>query len=60
MTPHNVGRSRQDIELWLAPIAGTRVLAPWHILIGTQVGRLVIDAAKFTTTGGAEVTATAN
>jgi len=52
--------SNKDIELWLAPVAGTRVLAPWHILIGTQVGRLVIDAAKFSTTSGPEITATAN
>jgi hypothetical protein len=50
----------KDIEIWLAPINGTRVLAPWHIVIGTQVGRLVIDAAKFTQQASNEMAATAN
>lgn len=50
-----------DIELWLAPISGTRVLAPWHIVIGTQVGRLVVDATRFAQEGnGNELAATAN
>ena len=49
----------KDMEIWLAPVSGTRVLAPWHIVIGTQVGRLVIDAAKFIQNGN-ELAATAN
>lgn len=38
----------RDLEVWLAPIEGTRVLAPWRIVIGTQIGRLTIDASRFT------------
>ena len=37
----------RDLEIWLAPIEGTRVLAPWRIVVGTQVGRLVIEAERF-------------
>ena len=37
----------RDLEIWLAPIDGTRVLAPWRIVVGTQVGRLVIEAERF-------------
>jgi hypothetical protein len=37
----------KDLEIWLAPIEGTRVLAPWRIVVGTQVGRLVIEAERF-------------
>ena len=48
-----------DLEIWLTPVNGTRVLAPWHIVIGTQVGRLVIDAAKYTQSSN-EIAATAN
>jgi Protein of unknown function (DUF3108) len=51
---HRAGREQTrfmaentDMEIWLAPVAGTRVLAPCHMVIGTQVGRLVFDAAKF-------------
>jgi hypothetical protein len=37
----------KDLEVWLAPIEGTRVLAPWRIVVGTQIGRLVIEAERF-------------
>jgi len=42
----------RDLEVWLVPIEGTSVLAPWRIVVGTQVGRLVIEAAKFVTGDG--------
>jgi hypothetical protein len=41
--------ANRDLEVWLAPIAGTRVLAPWRIVVGTQIGRLTIEATRFST-----------
>jgi Protein of unknown function (DUF3108) len=37
----------RDIELWLAPIAGTRVVAPYRISIPTPVGVGVMEATQF-------------
>jgi hypothetical protein len=37
----------RDMEVWLAPVEGTRVLAPFKIIVATQVGRLVIGARQF-------------
>jgi hypothetical protein len=39
-----------DLEVWLAPIQGTHVLAPWRIVVGTMVGRLIISAVSYTST----------
>jgi hypothetical protein len=39
--------ANRDLEVWLAPIVGTRVLAPWRIVVGTQIGRLEIAATRF-------------
>jgi hypothetical protein len=44
--------ANRDLELWLTPINGTRVLAPWRIIVGTQIGRLRIDAARYGQSGG--------
>jgi hypothetical protein len=35
------------LEVWLAPVAGTAVLVPYRIMIGTQMGDLVIMARDF-------------
>jgi hypothetical protein len=35
------------LEVWLAPVAGTSVMVPYRIMIGTQVGDLVIIARDF-------------
>ncbi len=35
------------LEVWLAPVDGTRVLVPYRILIGTQMGDLVIVSRDF-------------
>jgi hypothetical protein len=35
------------LEVWLVPVDGTRVLVPYRILIGTQVGDLVIVSRDF-------------
>lgn len=39
--------ANRDIELWLAPIKGTHVLAPFKIIVGTQIGRLTMNATQF-------------
>jgi hypothetical protein len=39
----------RDIELWLAPIAGTSVLAPFRASVASMVGNLVIQAKEFET-----------
>ncbi|MDQ0468052.1 DUF3108 domain-containing protein [Labrys wisconsinensis] len=44
--------ANRDMEVWLAPVAGTRVLAPARIVVGTQIGRLVIAATRFAQGGG--------
>jgi len=36
--------ANRDMEVWLMPIKGTRVLAPGRIVVGTQIGRLDILA----------------
>lgn len=39
----------RDIEMWYAPIAGTRVLAPFRINIPTLFGTAVLQATQFMT-----------
>lgn len=47
----------REIELVLAPIAGTRILAPFQVSVTSMLGNLVLQAdrfeAKAATTGGA-------
>ena len=35
------------LEVWLAPVQDTTLLLPYRLLIGTQVGDLVVSAKKF-------------
>ena len=37
----------RDIEMWLAPIAGTRVLVPYRVSIPTPIGLGVLQASQF-------------
>jgi hypothetical protein len=37
----------QDIEAWLAPIAGTRVLVPYRVSVPTPIGVGVMQATQF-------------
>ena len=37
----------RDIEIWLAPIAGTRVLVPYRVQGPTPVGQAVLEATQF-------------
>jgi uncharacterized protein DUF3108 len=39
----------RDIELTLAPIAGTRVLAPFRLSIANMLGNMVVEATEFET-----------
>jgi hypothetical protein len=43
---HYVSKLR-DIEVWLAPIAGTRVLVPFRVQGPTPIGRVVMEATEF-------------
>jgi uncharacterized protein DUF3108 len=37
----------RDIELWLAPIAGTRVIAPYRVSLPTPIGVGIMQATQF-------------
>lgn len=39
--------ANKEMEVWLAPVAGTRALMPWKISIRTQYGLAVITATSF-------------
>jgi hypothetical protein len=41
---------QRDIEVWLAPIAGTRVLVPYRVQGPTPLGRVVLEATEFVST----------
>ncbi|MDF3812121.1 DUF3108 domain-containing protein [Rhodopseudomonas sp. BAL398] len=40
---------QRDMEVWLVPIAGTRVLVPFKIKIPTPLGNAVLEATQFNT-----------
>jgi hypothetical protein len=40
----------RDMEVWLAPIAGTRVLVPFRFQSPTPIGRVVMEATEFVAT----------
>ncbi|MGE3988054.1 DUF3108 domain-containing protein [Pseudorhodoplanes sp.] len=40
----------RDIEVWLVPIAGTRILAPVRLSVASLVGNMVLQADEFETT----------
>lgn len=42
--------AQHDMEVWLAPIAGTRVLAPYRLTIPTPLGTGKLEATQFITT----------
>jgi Protein of unknown function (DUF3108) len=41
--------ARQDIETWLAPIPGTRIVVPYRISLPTPLGHGVLEATEFVT-----------
>ena len=42
--------AQRDMEVWLAPIADTRVLVPYRISIPTPIGIGVLQATQFVST----------
>jgi hypothetical protein len=38
---------QRDMEIWLAPIAGTRILAPYRVSVPTPIGLGVMQASQF-------------
>jgi len=42
--------AQHDMEIWLAPIAGTRVVVPYKMSLPTPLGRAVLEATEFVTT----------
>lgn len=45
--------SQQDIEAWLVPLAGTRVLVPFRLSVPTPLGLGVLQATQFLSTAQA-------
>ena len=37
----------RDIEVWLAPIAGTRVMVPYRVSVPTPIGVGIMQATQF-------------
>jgi hypothetical protein len=46
--------ANKDMEVWLAPVAGTRALLPWRISVRTQMGLADITATSFVVDAGAK------
>jgi hypothetical protein len=42
--------AQRNMEAWFAPIAGTRVLAPYRVTIPTPLGTAMLEATQFVTT----------
>jgi hypothetical protein len=42
--------SMQDAEVWLAPIAGTRIVVPFRIAVPTPLGEAILEATQFVVT----------
>jgi Protein of unknown function (DUF3108) len=40
-------QEQRDMEIWLAPISGTRALAPFRVSVPTSFGTVVIEAKRF-------------
>ena len=45
-------KKQRDMEVWLAPIAGTRVLVPFRAQTPTPIGEAVLEADQFVSTVG--------
>jgi len=39
--------AQRDLEVWLAPIAGTRVVVPYRVSVPTPIGTGVLEATQF-------------
>jgi hypothetical protein len=41
--------AQRDMEMWLAPIAGTRLVVPYRLALQTPLGQGVLEATQFIT-----------
>ena len=48
----------QDIEVWLAPVTGTRIVVPYRISVPTPVGDAVLEATQFIASPASKATPT--
>jgi hypothetical protein len=46
-------QAQTDMEMWLAPIAGTHVVVPYKLSLPTPLGRAVLEATQFVSTPAA-------
>jgi hypothetical protein len=44
--------AQRDMEVWLAPVANTRVLVPYRVSVPTALGTGVMQATQFVSVGG--------
>ena len=44
--------AQRDMEIWLAPIAGTRIVVPFRMSLRTPLGQGVLEATQFITVAG--------
>lgn len=42
--------AQRNMEAWLVPVAGTRVLVPYRVTIPTPLGQAMLEATEFVTT----------
>lgn len=49
--------NNREISTWLAPVAGTNLVAPVRVSVKTMIGTAVIEATRFETDPGATATA---
>lgn len=64
---YDIGRSgvrylkaERDMEMWLAPIAGTRLMVPFRVSVPTPLGLGVLQATRFVVTQQAEPSSAMN
>ncbi len=64
---YDIGRSgirylkaQRDMEMWLAPIAGTRLLVPFRVSVPTPIGLGVLQATRFVLAPAAEPSSAMN
>jgi hypothetical protein len=50
----------REMSVWLAPVEGTRVLLPVRIAVRTTVGTNIIEATRWTRSGGPQGSTTAS
>lgn len=53
-------RDTRDMEMWFAPVAGTRFLAMYRLTIPTMIGTAVLEANRFVTTAKTSRSGAAN